>query len=166
MRRRVSVMTVMLMAELIAPRVVAGQGLPSAPVLPASLAMRAAGAAVEACAAQGYRETVVVVDADGVARATLRGDGAGPHTLDSAFRKAYTAASFRMATTSLADRAAGSPELNGLRVIDHVIFAGGGLPIRAGEALLGGIGAAGAPGFDKDDACAKAGLDAIAAALR
>src|ERR1700728_2905561 len=58
--------------------------------LSAALAHEAVGAAVAACAKQGYSETAVVVDGDGVRQAELRGDGAGIHTLDSAYDKAYT----------------------------------------------------------------------------
>ena len=45
--------------------------------------------------------------------------------------------------------------------IDNILFAGGGLPMRAGSDLVGAIGASGAPGFDKDEACAQAGIDKI-----
>ena len=58
--------------------------------IPAALAAEAVSAAVSACANQGYRETAVVLDADGATIAALRGDGAGIHTLDSAHDKAYT----------------------------------------------------------------------------
>src|SRR6516165_10773875 len=50
--------------------------------IPAALAMEAIGEAVSSCAKRGYRETAVLVDADGATIATLR--GAGIHTLDSA----------------------------------------------------------------------------------
>lgn len=69
--------------------------------IPASLAMEAASEVVSSCAAQGYNETAVVVDADGVTIAALRGDGTGRHTLDSARDKAYTAASFKRDTLGL-----------------------------------------------------------------
>src|SRR5579862_6881187 len=75
--------------------------------IPAALALEAAGEAVASCARQGYRETAVVLDADGATIAALRGDGAGIHTLDSAHDKAYTAVSFKNDTTALADRAKG-----------------------------------------------------------
>src|SRR4051794_14380440 len=75
--------------------------------IPAALAAEAASATVAACAAQGYHETAQVVDADGVIIATLRGDGTGAHTLDSAFHKAYTAASFKNDTLALSERARG-----------------------------------------------------------
>jgi len=73
--------------------------------LSAPLANEAVGAAVASCAQQGYAETAVVVDTDGVTQALLRGDGAGVHTLDSAHDKAYTSVTFRADTGALLDRA-------------------------------------------------------------
>jgi uncharacterized protein GlcG (DUF336 family) len=65
--------------------------------IPAALAVEAVSETVAACARQGYRETAVVLDADGAIIVALRGDGAGIHTLDSAHDKAYTAVSFKNA---------------------------------------------------------------------
>jgi uncharacterized protein GlcG (DUF336 family) len=138
----------------------AAQSLPSHKILPLELALKAASAALASCEAQGYRESVVVVDADGVQQVVLRGADAGAHSLDSAFRKAFTAASFRRPTSSFKDMLS-DPEFLGLRALDKVILAGGGVPIKAGDELLGAIGAAGAPGFDKDDFCSRAGIAAI-----
>jgi uncharacterized protein GlcG (DUF336 family) len=129
--------------------------------LPAALAVEAASETVAACAKQGYRETAQVVDADGVIIATLRGDGAGAHTLDSALYKAYTAASFKNDTLALAERAKGEDSIAPLSRLPHVIFFGGGVPIKLGDETIGAIGASGAPGGKLDDACARAGLDKI-----
>ena len=38
---------------------------------------------------------------------------------------------------------------------------GGGLTVEAGGSLLGAVGVSGAPGGDADEACAKAGIDAV-----
>lgn len=128
----------------------------------AALADEAVAEAVAACAKQDYAETAVVVDADGVRIAELRGDGAGAHTLDSAFYKAYTAASFKADSTAVAARAATNPTLaNLLGKLPNTVNAGGGLVIKAGNEVVGAIGAAGAPGFQLDDNCARAGLDKI-----
>src|SRR5260370_30315950 len=75
--------------------------------IPAALAVEAASETVAACAKDGYRETAVVMDADGATIVSLRGDGAGVHTLDSAHDKAYTAVSFKGDTIALAERAKG-----------------------------------------------------------
>jgi uncharacterized protein GlcG (DUF336 family) len=129
--------------------------------LPAALAVEAAGETVAACAKQGYHETAQVVDADGVVIATLRGDVAGAHTLDSALYKAYTAASFKSDTLALAARAKGEDSIEPLARLPHVMFFGGGVPIKLGDETIGAIGASGAPGGKLDDACARAGLDKI-----
>src|ERR1700732_2890140 len=75
--------------------------------IPAALAVEAASETVAACAKQGDHETAPGGDADGVVIATMRGDVAGAHTLDSAFYKAYPAASFKSDTLALAARAKG-----------------------------------------------------------
>jgi uncharacterized protein GlcG (DUF336 family) len=129
--------------------------------IPAALAVEAATETVAACAKQGYHETAQVVDADGVVIATLRGDVAGAHTLDSAFYKAFTAASFKNDTLALAERAKGEDSIQPLSKLPHVMFFGGGVPIKLGDETIGAIGASGAPGGKLDDACARAGLDKI-----
>jgi uncharacterized protein GlcG (DUF336 family) len=129
--------------------------------IPAALAVEAASETVAACAKQGYHETAQVVDADGVVIATLRGDVAGAHTLDSAFYKAYTAASFKNDTLALAERAKGEDSIQALSKLPHLMFFGGGVPVKLGDETIGAIGASGAPGGKLDDACARAGLDKI-----
>jgi uncharacterized protein GlcG (DUF336 family) len=129
--------------------------------LPTALAVEAASETVAACASQGYHETAQVVDADGVVIATIRSDVAGAHTLDSAFYKAYTAASFKSDTLALAERAKGEDSIAPLSRLPHVMFFGGGVPIKLGDETIGAIGASGAPLGKLDDACARAGLDKI-----
>jgi uncharacterized protein GlcG (DUF336 family) len=130
--------------------------------LSAQMASDAALGAVASCAKQGYAETAVVVDADGVRQAVLRGDNTGIHTLDSAYDKAYTAASFKNDTLALIERAKTAPGFSGLFTqLPHLILVGGGVPIKLGDEVIGGIGAAGAPGGNLDDACARAGLDRV-----
>jgi uncharacterized protein GlcG (DUF336 family) len=129
--------------------------------LPVALAVEAASETVAACASQGYHETAQVVDADGVIIATMRGDGASAFTLDSAFYKAYTAASFKNDTLALAERAKGEDSIAPLGKLPHVMFFGGGVPIKLGDETIGAIGGSGAPGSKLDDACVRAGLDKI-----
>ncbi len=138
----------------------AAQTLPTHRI-PAAIAVEAASEAVAACAKQGYHETAQVVDADGVIIATVRGDGVGAHSLDSALDKAFTAASFKSDTLALAERAKGEDSIAPLAKLPHVMFFGGGVPIKLGDELIGAIGSAGAPGGKLDDACARAGLDKI-----
>jgi uncharacterized protein GlcG (DUF336 family) len=127
--------------------------------IPASLALEAVNEGVAACAKQGYRETVTLLDADGATIATLRGDGAGIHTLDSAHDKAYTSVSFKSDTIPLAELA--KNEIAGLAKLPHLLFFGGGVVIKLGDEVIGAIGASGAPGAMLDDNCARAGLEKI-----
>lgn len=137
------------------------EGLLPAHRISADLAIQAVAAAVAKCGSQGYAETAVLVDADGVQQAALRGDRAGAHTLDSAFSKAFTAASFKTDTSALVDRSKSNPVLANLFKLPHLLLLGGGIVIKVGDEVVGAIGAAGAPGGDLDDACAEAGLDKI-----
>lgn len=130
--------------------------------IPASLASEAASEVVASCAAKGYHETAVVVDADGVTIAVLRGDGTGAHTLHSAHDKAYTAASFKNDTLALSQRS----EIVPLAKLPHVMFFGGGVVVKIGDEVVGAIGASGAPGGNLDDGCAHAGLAKIRDRLR
>lgn len=139
--------------------------LPKESVLPLSLANKAIQAAVDACKKDGYRVSVSVVDRSGVLRAMGRADGAGPHTVDSSRKKAYTTASVRRPTGELADLITKVPTLQSLRDMNsEILILGGGLPIEIGGEVVGGIGVGGAPGAHLDDACAQQGLDAIGAA--
>lgn len=138
------------------------QGLLPTHRISAELASQAAAETVASCAKQGYSETAVVVDADGVRQAVLRGDRAGSHTLDSAFDKAYTAASFKTDTSALVERSKTVPAFANLFTqLPHLMLFGGGIVIKAGDEVVGAIGAAGAPGANLDDACARAGLEKI-----
>ncbi len=145
----------------------AGDDLPKESILPAALASKAAQAAVDHCKKDGYRVSASVVDRAGLLRALLRADGAGPHTLDSSRKKAYTAASLRRTTTELAEMIAKQPALQALRDMnDDILMLGGGLPIEMAGEVVGAIGVGGAPGTHLDDACGEAGLDAIGAASK
>jgi uncharacterized protein GlcG (DUF336 family) len=139
--------------------------LPKEGVLPLSLANRAIQAAIEACKKDGYRVSASVVDRAGILRSMGRADGAGPHTVDSSRKKAYTASSLRRPTTELAELINKVPTLQALRDMgDNILILGGGLPIEIGGDVVVGSGVGGAPGAHLDDACAQAGLDALGAA--
>jgi uncharacterized protein GlcG (DUF336 family) len=138
--------------------------LPKTSVLPLTMATQAAHAAVDKCLKDGYRVSVSVVDMGGNLRALLRQDGAGPHTIDSSRKKAYTSASLKQPTANLAKLIVKMPEAQGLKNMnEHILLLGGGLPIKIGNEVLGGIGVGGAPGGHLDEACAQAGLDSIGA---
>jgi uncharacterized protein GlcG (DUF336 family) len=134
--------------------------------LSADLANRAVVTAVAHCAAEGYSESAVVVDISGVDQAALRGDGAGIHTPESAYDKAYTSVSLGIDTQALYEtqRTRIAPD-GPFSKVPHLVLFGGGVVVRLGTETIGAIGAAGAPGGELDDACARAGLDAIKSQL-
>jgi len=164
--RLVVVATVVLfLAGFRAPDSMSADELLKESVLSLGTANKAIQAAVDACKKDGYRVSVSVVDRAGVLRAMGRADGAGPHTVDSSRKKAYTAASVRRPTSELADLITKVPTLQALRDMNgEILILGGGLPIEIGGEVVGGIGLGGAPGAHLDDACAQDGLDAIGAA--
>ena len=130
-------------------------------VLTPETALKAAQAALKSCRERGFQATVAVVDRMGVVQVLLRDRFAGPHTVEMARAKAWTAVSFRTNTTALAEATqAGRPQ-SGVRHLPGVAAAGGGLMIEAGGGLLGAIGVSGAPGGKEDDTCAAAGIAAV-----
>ena len=124
-------------------------------------ALKAAQAALAKCRADGFQVSVSVVDRSGLEQVMLRDRFAGSHTPDTATRKAYTAVSFRTATSEMAKLIRSGQLEPGLAQLPHTAMIGGGLMIEAAGSMVGGIGVSGAPGGDKDDECAKAGIDAI-----
>jgi len=130
-------------------------------VLTAALAVEAAQAGIAACKAQGYSETVTVADRSGTPIVVVVGDGARYLTREVTRRRAYTAALWKMSTAEFTKR---FPTPNGFNpvVFDPQLVAGqGGVPINVGDDTIGAIAAAGAPGGDKDEACALAGVAKI-----
>ena len=163
--RRGAVCTAYAMLALLALPALSQEGTFSLKSMTPEAAVSAARAAMEHCRKQGYQVTVAVVDRSGLLQALVRDRFAGAHTIEVATNKAWTAASFKLATATLAlETQAGKP-MSGIRAHPHVLAAAGGQPIEAGGALLGGIGVSGAPGGDMDDACAQAGIRAIAESL-
>ena len=138
--------------------------LPREAVLPLAMAIKAATAALEKCTRDGHRVSVAVVDRSGVLRVQMRGDGAGPHTIDSSRKKAYTAASLRRPTSEFAELIAKTPALQAMSAMnENILMLGGGLPVEIGGEFVGAIGVGGARGANLDEDCARSGLEAIGA---
>ena len=130
-------------------------------VLTAALAVEAAQAAIAACKAQGYNVTVTVADRMGMPKVVIVRDGPPGVGGESTRRKAYTAAVLRVSTGDYTKRVS-TPGAFNPGVYDPQLSTGlGGVPIKVGEDTIGGIATAGAPGGDKDEACAIAGLEKI-----
>ncbi|MEV7615776.1 heme-binding protein [Streptomyces sp. NPDC089799] len=121
-------------------------------------ATKAAQAALKAAQKENQRVTVAVVDRNGNTIVTLRGDGAGPQSFESAQRKAYTAVSWNAPTSVLAGRLAQTPNL---KDIPGTLFLGGGAPVQLNGAPIAAVGVAGAPSGDLDEKYAKAGVESL-----
>lgn len=124
-------------------------------------ALELASAALADCRQRGFQVAVAVVDRFGVSQTMLRDRFAGPHTPQTAVGKAWTAVSFRTNTSDLvAATQPGSPQA-GVRNLPRVVVLGGGVTVEAGGSLVGAVGVSGGPSGEADEACAKAGIEAI-----
>ena len=126
-----------------------------------ALASQIAAESVAACAANGYGVSATVVDRAGTVRAVQRADGAGPHTLASSERKAWTAASWKSPTQALMEGAQKNPAAANLVHLPGALLLGGGVPIRAAGEVIGAVGVGGAPGGHLDEQCANAALEKV-----
>jgi uncharacterized protein GlcG (DUF336 family) len=107
--------------------------------------------------------TIAVVDRVGLPVMQVRADTASPHNYELAFRKAYTARTFRRTSIDWRDRTAGGAEAEGQRSLTNVVPLGGGAPIMMGDVPIGAVGVSGSSGGQTGDtACAQAGIAAIA----
>ena len=140
----------------------AAEGLPTEThkLFPAALAVEAAQTAIATCKGQGYNVAVSIIDRTGLPQLLIVGDGGGGLSREVARRKAYTSATLRVSTADFAKRVAGGG-FNPAVFDTQLVTAVGGLPIKVGNETIGAIGVSGAPGGDKDEACAQAGLAKI-----
>ncbi len=128
-------------------------------------ALTAARAALDSCRKQGFQVAVAVVDRTGLTQVLLRDRFAGAHTVEVATNKAWTSASFRISSMALGVETQAGKPMSGIRNQPRVMAIGGGLMIEGGGNMFGAIGVSGAPGGEADEACAKAGIQAIADGL-
>jgi uncharacterized protein GlcG (DUF336 family) len=124
-----------------------------------AIAKSIAETAVDSCKSHGYAVAAVVVDRGGDTIVALRADNAGPHTMENARRKAYTARTFRMTTEEFVKRMAKEPARREQTTLPNVIAIPGGVPIRVGDDVIGGVGVSGSPGVDEP--CVMAGLEKV-----
>ena len=130
-----------------------------------AMAKTIAETAIDSCAAKGYAVSAVVVDRAGDVIVAMRADNGGPHTMENARRKAYTARSFRTSTTAYAKRFADNdPVVHQQVTLPNVIAIPGGLPVKVGDDVIAGVGVSGSPGVDEP--CVQAGLDKVADQLK
>ena len=140
------------------------QGLVTQKNISLAMAQTIAQAALAQCESMGFKVSAAVVDRGGLTIVMLRGDGAGLHTPEGAERKAYTARTFSQPSADFVKRLSDRPDTVGSRQYTRVLALGGGLPIKAGNEVVGAVGVSGSPG--KDDVCSQAGIDKVAAQLK
>ena len=133
--------------------------------LSVNTAVTIAQTAVQTCKTQGYNVSAHVLGRSGEVLVAMRGDDTGPHTLENSMKKAWTARAQRAPSVNFANAVKMNPTVGAIH-LTNMVPAQGGLPIMVGEDVIGAVGVSGAPGGDKDEACAKAGIDKIAAELR
>lgn len=145
------------------------QTLVSERSISANAALDLATASLEACRKHGSVVTITVLDRAGRTVAMVRDDGASPHSIEHSLRKAYTALTYNMSSGEYGKRAVANPGSAGPLHLANITTAAGGLPIRAGNALVGAIGISGTPGAKgggtADEGCAQTGIDRIAKGL-
>jgi len=138
--------------------------LPTSKVLTLDVAQTIAQEAMAKCRADGYKVTVLVVDGLNAPKALLRDDGATAATTEVAKMKATA--------TMLYNRPSGPAQpvppgsVAPPATIPGTINAQGGVPIKIGDATIGAVAVSGAPGGDKDAACATAALAKVADKLK
>jgi len=132
-----------------------------------SLAMATAIAlqAIETCKQNGYNVSVHVVGRNAETLVGIRHHAAGPNTFENSMKKAYTSRTFRIESGKFAENVGQNP-VAGQLFLANITAARGALPIKIGEETIGAIGVSGAPGGDKDEVCAQAGIDKVKADLK
>jgi uncharacterized protein GlcG (DUF336 family) len=133
--------------------------------LSAAMALTIAQTALDTCTKQGYHVSVHVLGRDGEVIVAVRGDDAPPHTMENSQKKAYTARTFRIPSGEFVQRVKDNPTTGAVH-LSGIVAAQGALPIKVGDEVIGAVGVSGAPGGDKDEACAKTGIDKVADQLK
>jgi uncharacterized protein GlcG (DUF336 family) len=129
-----------------------------------SMALTIAQGAITECQKRGFAVSVVIVDRGGDTIVALRDDNAGPHTMENARRKAYTARTFKMTTEEFLKALEANPARRAQTTLPNVIAIPGGVPIKVGNDVIAGVGLSGSPG--QDEPCVLAGLDKVKQFLR
>jgi uncharacterized protein GlcG (DUF336 family) len=142
----------------------AQDSLPTQKMLTVDVAHTIAQEAMAKCRADGYKVTVTVVDGANIMKAFLRDDGASMATVEVGRMKANSVMAFGRPSGPPPNLAPGAPVPP--PVLPGTINAAGGVPIKVGDQLIGAVSVSGAPGGDKDAACANAALAKVADKLK
>jgi uncharacterized protein GlcG (DUF336 family) len=138
--------------------------LPTSKMLPLDVAQTIAQEAMAKCRADGYKVTVLVVDGLNAPKAMIRDDGATASTTEVAKMKATATMLYNRPSGPATPPPAGTAAPPA--TIPGTINAQGGVPIKVGDATIGAVAVSGAPGGDKDAACATAGIAKAASSLK
>jgi uncharacterized protein GlcG (DUF336 family) len=130
-----------------------------------AMAVTMANTAIATCKGQGYNVSVNVLGREGQVILGLRNELAGAATMENSMKKAFTARTFARSSGEFADSVKGNPNAGAL-FLSNITPTQGALPIKVGNDTIGSIGVSGAPGGEKDEACAKAGIDKVADQLK
>jgi uncharacterized protein GlcG (DUF336 family) len=151
----------LLAAAMLAPNAEAEEALVTYKSISPDIAVEIAQAAMKKCRDDGLQVSVVVMDRFGQQLVVYRDQFAGLPASSTASSKAYTALSFRQSTADFTAAINAKRLSADLGRLPNIVMLGGGLPIESSGSLVGAVGVSGAPGGDKDEACAKAGLEAV-----
>jgi uncharacterized protein GlcG (DUF336 family) len=138
--------------------------LPTTKILTVDVAQTIAQEAMARCRADGYKVTVLVVDGLNAPKAMVRDDGATASTAEVAKMKATATMLYNRPSGPATPPPPGT--VNPPATIPGTINAQGGVPIKVGDATIGAVAVSGAPGGDKDAACANAGIAKAAGQLK
>lgn len=156
-----------------------GVPMPPADELPLSVATEWAEAAIAACKANGYNVTATYMNSEFNTKLVMRADATIPMTVEVGRRKAYTVIKSGMTSGQYGVSVGFQPGMRptivpgqpmglppGPNVDQNMIVLGGGLPVKVHGKIIGAVSISGAPGGEKDEACAEAGLAKIADKLK
>jgi uncharacterized protein GlcG (DUF336 family) len=162
-RRTLASAAILLMAAAASAGTALSQDVITHKELSLDAAMLVAQGALVKCHADCYRISLTILDNSGLIQLQARGDGTGLHTVEHSRRKAYTALTFKRPSAETAKAWVANPDHP---LIEGTVGAAGGVPIQTGTEVIGAIGVSGAPGGDKDEACALAGVAKISNSLK
>jgi uncharacterized protein GlcG (DUF336 family) len=150
------------------PPITGARGVIATHEMSLDMAEKIARAGIDACRRMGFHTTMVVVDSSGTMKAFLRDDQTGPHTINLAQDKAYTALTManRFATSLTFANARGGTLGTPMPNVRGVTTVGGGVPVKYRGEVIGAVASSGAVGADNDEKCSNAGIDAVAADLK
>lgn len=136
--------------------------IPQEPVLNTQIALKIAKNTFDKCKGEGYNVSVNVLDKGGNQIAFLKDENAGVHTIEGSYKKAFTALSTKTPSSIFAQKVMKKQIPEGLiNLSKDFAFVAGGLPIKSGNIVIGGVGVSGAPDGKIDESCAISGIQSV-----